>query len=762
MRRGSSRLALLLAAVFLAFHLPYLPPSLEDLDSVNFALGVRHFDVAAHQPHPPGYPLFILAAKGAHALIPNESQAMAAVNATAGALGVLVLVGLYRRFAGGGNGRWPLVAALLASACPLYWFTAVRPLSDTTGLVAALAVQLLTLSAMSRPAEAGRHTSAGRDNEETLDAVGGDVVSGFSWMLLTAAFLAGLAAGIRSQVVWLTVPLLGYALLRHRSRAIVRTAALAVAAFGAGVLVWFVPLVALTGGPAGYWHALFNQGAEDLSGIQMLWTRPTLRELASALYYALVAPWARWDLAAVALALAALGLFRLWRAPRGRWSPALALTIAFAPYFVFDVLFQETFTSRYALPLVVPVAFLVAQGCAALGPRIGPVLAVVVVLAGGSVGTTSVAAYARQKAPVFRLLEDMRAAESGLDEMPVLAADRREDLDLRRPSIWLRETGPRFFMRLPAPAQHEWLETVKYWNGGGRRPVWFVADPRRAQIDLTAHGRPTTYRWSVPYPVLLGGVRPNEMDWYRLDRPEWYVGEGWALTPESAGVADLDHRGLASGPIEAWISRAVLGGTLVVGGRNFDAVTAGRVTVALDGQAVASLDAAPAMPFLELLRLPASTSGSGDYAKLTVAIAPPVRAAVEQFDASVARPVFGFGPGWQEQEYNGVTGLRWRWLSERGELRVSSPGPVVLHLEGESPKKYFSRGSRLIVRAGNRVAFDGVLAADFSLDVPIEAPTGTITLETDQVYTPADRSRRTQDRRHLGLRIFRCELRPAS
>ena len=47
----------------LAAHLPALPPTLEDLDSVNFALGVRHFDVAQHQPHPPGYPIFIALGK---------------------------------------------------------------------------------------------------------------------------------------------------------------------------------------------------------------------------------------------------------------------------------------------------------------------------------------------------------------------------------------------------------------------------------------------------------------------------------------------------------------------------------------------------------------------------------------------------------------------------------------------------------------------------------------------------------------------------
>ena len=46
-----------LAGLVLALHLPWLPSWLEDLDSFNFALGLRHFDVAQHQPHPPGYPV---------------------------------------------------------------------------------------------------------------------------------------------------------------------------------------------------------------------------------------------------------------------------------------------------------------------------------------------------------------------------------------------------------------------------------------------------------------------------------------------------------------------------------------------------------------------------------------------------------------------------------------------------------------------------------------------------------------------------------
>jgi hypothetical protein len=89
-------------------------------------------------------------------------------------------------------------------------------------------------------------------------------------------------------------------------------------------------------------------------------------------------------------------------------------------------------------------------------------------------------------------------------------------------------------------------------------------------------------------------------------------------------------------------------------------------------------------------------------------------------------------------------------------------GPSVLHLEGESPRKYFDRPSRLIIRWRDRILFDQSLADDFSLDVviPHEAATGdVIAVETDQTFVPAEQSRRTRDRRQLGLRIFTCEVR---
>jgi len=48
-----------LVLLVLAGHLPGLASTLEDLDSFNFALGLRDFDPRKHQPHPPGYPVII-------------------------------------------------------------------------------------------------------------------------------------------------------------------------------------------------------------------------------------------------------------------------------------------------------------------------------------------------------------------------------------------------------------------------------------------------------------------------------------------------------------------------------------------------------------------------------------------------------------------------------------------------------------------------------------------------------------------------------
>jgi hypothetical protein len=754
-RLTSSRAAVaaaLLAIVFLALHLPYLPSSLEDLDSINFALGLHEYDVARHRPHPPGYPVFIAIGRVARQVIDDDARALAITGVLAGTVGVLAIAALFRRL-DAEDRLLAIVATALAVTCPLYWFTASRPLSDMAGLAVAVAIQALTIAARSER------------------------------MFMLAAFAAGLAAGVRSQVLWLTVPLLSWKLaavsdrcptpVRHRSDtgsdSLVRIGVswqflAGLAAFIAGILCWLIPLLVLTGGPRGYWSAIRAQGAEDLSGIRMLWTTPTGRELADAAYYAFVAPWATWPIAAIVSIAAAIGAAVLWR----RHPRALMLTaIAFGPYLAFDILFQETFTSRYALPLVVPIAFLAANGLARLPAPIAVVTTLAIVAFDAHVGGRSIAALSRQPAPAFQLLADMRAASDASDTRPVLAPDRRQSLDLRRPLLWLADRAPRFDRQLPAPPAHEWLEAVRYWTEGGRAPVWFAVDPRRSAIDLVQHGPPTPYRRALPYPVLMSGTRPGDVDWYRVEQPEWFAGEGWALTPEAAGVAHAERRGLAFGPIHGWIDRTLLdGGALIVGGRNFDPHASIDLLVSAGGWS-RTIHAAPGF-FADAVRVPASAVpvDPSRYVDLTIDASPRVDAAIEQFDFSRRRAVVAYGPGWQEPELDPGSGERWRWLSDRGELRYMTPdGGWVLHVEGDSPRRYYARDSRLVVRAGDRELATLTLAADFSIDVPIPAAVepSTLILETDQTHVPAEVSwRRSPDRRRLGLRVLTCELRPAS
>jgi hypothetical protein len=88
--------------------------------------------------------------------------------------------------------------------------------------------------------------------------------------------------------------------------------------------------------------------------------------------------------------------------------------------------------------------------------------------------------------------------------------------------------------------------------------------------------------------------------------------------------------------------------------------------------------------------------------------------------------------------------------------------PLTLHLEGESSRKYFPRASLLTIRSGERRLLVTSIGEDFSIDVPVEG-SGPLVLETDQVFLPADRGwRRSADRRHLGLRIFKAEIRKAT
>ena len=361
-------LALAIGLVALLLHVVAGPGHLDDVDAINFTLGVRDFDVAKHQPHPPGYPVLIAAAKvvagAAHALgglswmvpaswtaVPVETAALSLLAMIAGAWLIVAMQPLARAVSG--DAETALAAGVLAIACPLALVTVSRPLSDAPGLAAALGVQALLAAAFAQ--QRGWRT---RDVAPAELAATGRLI-------VLAAFAAGLAIGLRTQTAWLTLPLLILVIADRAGRSAAAAIVGSAVTFTAGVLCWALPLVIASGGPAAYWRAIASQAGEDLEGVDMLFTstRPVWR-LAMNLLQTFVLPWGPLPLAVVVLTLAAIGIVVLLRRDR---RGLVLLAGAAAPYAIFHLVWQENVTTRYALPIVPPIALLAAIGLRGTG-----------------------------------------------------------------------------------------------------------------------------------------------------------------------------------------------------------------------------------------------------------------------------------------------------------------------------------------------------------------------------------------------------------
>ncbi len=737
---SATRWPLLLAVLYLVLHLPYLAPSLEDIDSINFALGLHQFDIVKHQPHPPGYPVYIVLGRASLWLV-SALTSVSAVRADALALalwsaigGVVAILGAARLFAAVerrfGDGRtnpvWPI--ALLA-ASPLFWMSGLRPMSDMPGLAAVLWTQALLI-------------------EGTDDLRAGTF----------GALLVGVTAGIRIQTLALTTPLLLLTAIYQRRQGMWWVSSRLIVPCALGGLVWAVPLFAASGGLSGYLAALNTQAGEDFAWVNMLWSNPTPRRLAFALYETLALPWASLPLAAVVAVVSLLGVIAAAiRTPRA----AAVMVFAFVPYLVYHLLFQETLTVRYALPLVPLVVWFASRG-ATLGTR-RPIVAALLVASALVVALSGGVAYGREAHPAYRALDDALKT-AGTDTPARVFAHFGLRRSVQHGGASLPFSEPR--------REYEWLGPVEYWRAGGRAPIWFFADPKRtdlALIDPASRRDVVRYAWSAEGRGELSGTRPTGVDWYRMRPPGWFAGEGWSLTPETGGMTRATASGPEHHPIEAWLRRRDESMQIMVGGLHLGAPDEGSAELRLfldetlvDTWTVTRAD----QSFLRFILVPAGVlSGVSPYATLrleNVAAGGGRRpeVAIRQFDAQPrAGVVYGFGEGWHEAEYAPDTGARWRWTSERSVLQLRGTAQsVTLTLKGESPLKYFAAPPTIRIVSGGRTLRQFQPDADFEVTIEVPADVwsegaASIAIESDRVYLPGQ-VEGTADGRHLGLRLF--------
>ena len=196
---------------------------LYDLDSVNFALGIGRFDPRTHQPHPPGYFLYVCLGRLINYLVHDANLALVLLSIAAGIASVVLIYLLALEWFGE---RTAVFAGLLFLFSPLAWFHGTVAL--TYGVEAFFSALMGYLC---------WRIDCGKTN-----------------FILPAAILLGISAGVRPSSLLFLGPLFLYSL----RTAAIKKIQLGVIALGLTIVAWFLPMIWASGGFDSYFGALVS------------------------------------------------------------------------------------------------------------------------------------------------------------------------------------------------------------------------------------------------------------------------------------------------------------------------------------------------------------------------------------------------------------------------------------------------------------------------------------------------------------------------
>jgi hypothetical protein len=316
-------------------------------DSVQLTLGVDRFDIREGSPHPPGYWLYVAAARGLRAITPFDAKTCLQWLAAAAAAATVGLAFVLGRELRGRWLAWATAGFLLTSPFVLFYGSIVA----SYAFDALLSVVLLLLAVRARPGS--RHG-------------------------IRAAAALGLGAGFRPSSLLILSPIVAWAAVRSvRS---VRQLGLAAAAGAAGLLAWIVPMVLeQPGGAREYWSFSrnFYKPAFETGSLLYGATWPQARfNMSTATAYTLAAIAVLVPVAAAGLVLAAAAR-RRGRAHRANL--VLVTAAAVVPYaFVMLVFFGK---AGYVLSYLPAAAILLLWPAATLEGKARAALTVLVAIA---------------------------------------------------------------------------------------------------------------------------------------------------------------------------------------------------------------------------------------------------------------------------------------------------------------------------------------------------------------------------------------------
>ncbi len=503
-------IAAALAAAVVATRLPLAGAVLYHWDSLNYALALERFDIAADQPHPPGYPIYIAIARAVNAIVRDPQQTFVGISAVSSGLAVAALYGLGAALF---DRRVGLAAAVFLASSPLFWFYgAIAMPHAVDAFVVAVAVWLLYAVARGRTA-----------------------------LAIPAAIWLGLAGGLRQQTQVFLAPLMLYAAwsLSWRQRL------LSLAALVAVDLAWFVPLVATSGGLDRYaatvqaFYLETNAATSIFSGGGWWGLRRNLSKLA------LYTPYG-WGVAALPALLAAAVLWRRGRlrgttVRRDERIRVISLwVIPCLTYYALVHMGQQGLTFIYLCALLLVSAWAIARAW----PRQLAALSAAVVLGNALILLA---------APTFPL---------GGDNPKILTRDtlrRHDEYFATRFAVIPRQFDPRHtivlasswrFMEVYLPA----FSFLKYdiaarWERmeGAPRPraVW-IGTPQDAGVAPDADGIVTVVLFDDELEQ-FNDSRERAVIWpighgQRLTTFDWRAGERLRMDSHSFGIESVSER----------------------------------------------------------------------------------------------------------------------------------------------------------------------------------------------------------------------------
>src|SRR4030066_454218 len=193
--------------------IPWTSKLLYHWDSVQFALALDKYDITVHQPHPPGYFLYVMMGRILHLFIADANTVFVSISVVFSGLTVacVYLLGkeVFERKIG-------IVAALLALSSPSLWFHGEVALTYVVEAFFSTAIALFCWR----------------------------ILTGQEKYLWISAVILGLAGGIRQNTPVFLLPVWLYSVRNMAPRRFVASLCV-LAATG---LSWFIPMVWMSGG----------------------------------------------------------------------------------------------------------------------------------------------------------------------------------------------------------------------------------------------------------------------------------------------------------------------------------------------------------------------------------------------------------------------------------------------------------------------------------------------------------------------------------